>query len=586
MSDNMGYVPPTISPVCNMVLDYLEKVHAGEADDRQLAALLVDQAASIARTREEILAKCGKDESGCLDLPPEVIEEVEASLDEYGSCIDEAVRYANERNEEAYEKAVEGLMKVGCDGRLPFEGYTPDEGRMGPTAMPMLNVLIRLCDGFAEEQVSKCAIRRTIFSIVINARVAAYELDQRQDDYQYERDILIGAYCNFADTVLYLKDVLDNGVEAIRPELENIVKAGTTLREAVENFSLSMASKGPSKIDQTNIILNLFKGLREGGVEKEAFMAALGTFQKNMEGMLREAESIAALPHNCDDITAEMGGLRTAIEEHLKAADMIAEAVENETDIEEATKLLVEAGDRLCACKEKFDAIGEKAVEEARQIPCVRCGAYNDPASRTCSQCGARMINSTPGASSSTVDFQEGVTHDQDSAGGELVMTKNLVILFEAVNKMAEGVSTPEEYGHVLDWFRGLVEDNLLNMPPEPEVDVSGFNDEEIALIHSMEEQVAVARADIEAGAHDMIEAVETLRLYVDDKNTAHFVDGVRALRDSSIKVQTAARAIEELINSCRAQAGLGGQEVDPDKEEDEDAGEAESSGIEIPEEI
>ena len=52
-----------------------------------------------------------------------------------------------------------------------------------------------------------------------------------------------------------------------------------------------------------------------------------------------------------------------------------------------------------------------------------------------------------------------------------------------------------------------------------------------------------------------MLEAVERLRLFAADNNSINLVEGVRALRDASIRVQRATRGIEEVVASCRAQA-------------------------------
>ena len=109
----------------------------------------------------------------------------------------------------------------------------------------------------------------------------------------------------------------------------------------------------------------------------------------------------------------------------------------------------------------------------------------------------------------------------------------------------------------MLDWFRNLIEDNLINLPPEPELDGSGLDEEELEQLHIIETQIVNSRAEIDNGARAMLEAVEHLRKFVEDNNSLNLVEGVRELRDASIKVQRGAREIDELVKACRIQVGL-----------------------------
>ena len=554
MSDNMGYIPPTVSPVCNMILERLERAHAGDFDLQSLALIVVEQLAIVDKTQKEVVAKLEEGGNECLEIAPEIIEEVKASLEYYNSGLRGILTYIETKDEEAYQQAAEVILNVGIDGRLIFEGYSREEGEMGPTNMPMINVLVRLCDGFIQEAVTKAAIERTIVNIYVNARVAASDVISNEEANEYQKESLMGAYCDFADTVLELRSVLDDGPEAMQPYIEDIVNAGTSLRQSVENFTMALATKGDSKLPQVNLIINLAKSWKNGRLDDEAFLKSLEQFRTNIDDLWREIESLVAIPNDCEQIGQQMVGCRAAFEDHFKAIDMLENTVQGQEDsFDAAIALLLKAADELYASKEGFDSIGE----QADKVPCIHCGAYNDPGNRTCSNCGARMLNSTMGGAmqTSTMEIQE--EGGQVQYGGELVMTKNLVAVFEAVNKVAEGRISGEEYSEVLDWFRNLIEDNLINLPPEPELDGSGLDEEELEQLHVIETQIVNSRAEIDNGARAMLEAVEHLRKFVEDNNSLNLVEGVRELRDASIKVQRGAREIDELVKACRIQAGL-----------------------------
>ncbi|MGM9997837.1 MAG: zinc ribbon domain-containing protein [Candidatus Bruticola sp.] len=565
MSDNMGYIPPTVSPVCNMILDRMEHTHAGDFEFQSLALIVVEQLAIVDRTKKEVIAKLEEGGSECLSVSPEIVSEIKAALEDYSAGLRDLLTYIETKSEDMFRQAYDTILSVGINGRLLFEGYTREEGEMGPTNMPMINVLVRLCDGFVQEAVSKAAIERTIVNIYVNARVAANDVTANEEASDYQKESLMSAYCDFADTVLDLRQVLDNGPEAMQPYIEDIVSAGASLRQSVESLTMALATKGDSKLPQVNLIINLAKSWKNGRIDKESFLRALDQFRSSVDDLRREIESLAAIPNDCKQIGEQMVICRAAFEDHFKAIAMFEAVAEGqEADFDEAVALLIKAADALYASKESFDSIGE----QAEKVPCVHCGAYNDPANRSCSNCGARMLSSTIGGSmqNSTMEFQE--NSGQMQYGGELIMTKNLVTVFESVNKIAEGRITGEEYGEVLDWFCNLIEDNLINLPPEPELDGSGLNDEELEQLHVIENQIANSRAEIDNGAKSMLDAVERLRLFITDNNSLNLVEGVRELRDASIRVQRGAREIDELVRVCREQAGLPAEDYTEEEEE------------------
>ncbi|MGM9991748.1 MAG: hypothetical protein ACI376_02720 [Candidatus Bruticola sp.] len=554
MSDNMGYIPPTVSPVCNTILDRMEHARAGEFEFQSLALIAVEQLAIVDRTKKEVVAKLEEGGNECLAVPPEIINEIKSALEDYSAGLRDLLTYIETKSDDMFQQAYDTILSVGLNGRLLFEGYTREEGEMGPTNMPMINVLVRLCDGFVQEAVSKAAIERTIVNIYVNARVAANDVNTNEEASDYQKESLMSAYCDFADTVLELRQVLDDGPEAMQPYIEDIVNAGASLRQSVESLTMALATKGDSKLPQVNLIINLAKSWKNGRLDKESFLRSLEQFRTSIDDLRREIESLASIPNECEEIGEQMVACRAAFDDHFKAISMFEAAVEGgEADFYEAVALLNKAADALYASKENFDKIGE----QAEKVPCIHCGTYNDPANRSCSNCGARMLSSTIGSGmqNSTMDFQE--DSGQMQYGGELVMTKNLVTIFEAVNKVAEGRITGEEYGEVLDWFCKLIEDNLINLPPEPELDSSDFNEEELEQLRVIENQIASSRSEIDNGARAMLEAVERLRLFITDHNSINLVEGVRGLRDASIRVQRGAREIDELVKACREQAGL-----------------------------
>ncbi|MBQ7503619.1 zinc ribbon domain-containing protein [bacterium] len=549
MADNLAP-----SPICSILLERLEGVSSGELDAKTLAMSILEQLTLIERTRREIISRLENYSGMGFVLAADKLEDIKASLNDYEAALKDAASYLESGDAEKGNSAVDNLIKVGSGGRLVFEGYTPEDAEMGPTAMPIVNILVHLCGAHAAGEVSKEAVVRTMTSIVANCCLLTYDLEDNKEADPYSRDILVGAYNNFSDAVLELEPLLDLGAESVNAQIDIIIETGNALKEAITKFSVAMATRGPSKMELANVILNTASGWRKGSIATENFSESLAQFKTSLDDLWREIESIVAIPNSCPDIAEEAVNCRKAFEKHFEAIAMF-EAVLNgeENKFDEAFNLLVEAANDLDASKEKFNKIGE----QVDKVPCVHCGSLNVPGSNVCSNCGAKILNPNMGSSSS-IDFQEGGSMNADgNAANNLVMTENLLILFDAVNKVAEGKIDANEYNEVLNWFANLVDEHLINMAPEPEVDTSGFNEEEVEQMRAFQERIAGYRASIDEGAHAMLAAIEHMRQYIVDNNSLNLVEGVRELRDASIIVQTAAKEVGELIEACKEQGGM-----------------------------
>ena len=67
-----------------------------------------------------------------------------------------------------------------------------------------------------------------------------------------------------------------------------------------------------------------------------------------------------------------------------------------------------------------------------------------------------------------------------------------------------------------------------------------------------VEARLATARDEVQSGGQELLAAIEELRKFVVDSETRHLVEGVRMVRDASVKVQLAQGLIEELVEANR----------------------------------
>lgn len=575
MSEQSTVPRITPSPLCDLLIELLRRMRAGEMAASEFVAEMDRRLADLSKARSEINAGFAKQSEETLERQASNIEAIQFSFQEMEKALNNAKRFAETGDEAAFSVADTAFRKVGGLGRLAFEAYQQSDINEGPTEMPMVNALYR-----AKEQVFLGAIGKEVFqnlihNIVTNTNVAIAELQQdKQAPEGYARDTLIRAYERFADDVEALEPVIEVGEGAVDAALEDVVDTGRAVRKAMEAYTMHRATDGPSKMAHANFVLNMASLWREERLPQEVFCRGMEVFRKSTDDLWHEIEGIATIPCEGQGIGEQMDCARKAFESHFAALDMFQRCVNGENELyEEAFNMLVSAANSLADCKEMFDKMGETVGK----IPCVRCGSFNEPGNRSCASCGAHLfVPSSFDGSSSTLSFQE--DGGQVQYGGELVMTKNLVKVFETVNRAAENRITADEYASVLDWFRQLVEDNLINMPPEPELDDSSLNEEEKQQLWAIQEQIAGAREEIDAGAHGMVNAIETLREFITDTNSWHLVEGVRELRDASIVVQKSAREVEELVKACKKAGGLDYEDTKPAASQAQEPGRVEAA--------
>ncbi|MCR5661981.1 MAG: zinc ribbon domain-containing protein [bacterium] len=552
MAENTENKIPRItpSPLCDYLIEITRRLHDGETDAESYLALITERRQELDKARVSILEHLKKQPEAELERQEKNIEAIEFSFSELEKAYDAAEKFAQTGDEKAFAEADNIFRKVGTFGRLAFEAYQRTDIAAGPTEMPMVNALYRMKEQYFAKAVELSVFENLIYNISANASIAADDME-KEPDTSYQKNALVNMYRQFSKDAAAVKDAIPNGEAMVRAALEQLTDTGHDVRKAMEAYTMFRATEGPTKMKHANFVLTMAEKWKNGQLDKDVFARGLEVFRKSTDSTWREVESLASIPNQCSGLNEQMEVTREAYSRHFVAIDLFMRCIEGEEELyDEARSILIEAANKLAECKEAFDKMGERA----NKIPCIRCGTLNEPSNRSCANCGAHLfIPSGMNNETSTISFQEDGGSIQ--AAGELVITQNLLKIFETVNAAAEGRLTPEEYLGVMNWFQDLVEENLIKMPPEPPLDDSTLNEEEKAQLQRIVEQVAAGRKEIDAGAHGMYDAVERLKEYVNDNNSINLVEGVRELRDASIRVQKAAKEIADLVKECKKAA-------------------------------
>ncbi len=546
MAETADFPQVTPSSLCNDLLELVRQVRDGEAEPGTLRQEARERLEELKALREATVARIEAQGPEHLQTHAESIAAIQSSFRDMDFALNEALRYAETRQPAVFQCAVEALFKAGYSSQASFDAYQRSELAHGPTDVPLLNLIHRLCDGhFAEGKVSRENLDQGIQGALRMTLAAAREM-RTSEPANDQKEALARAYEHLAGVLEKVAAAVDSGVDAVREALHEAAMSARGVRTAMEALVYRESTAGPTRMAHANLVLKMAEMHYRGALPTDTLARGLEVFRASQRDLLAEIEAMASIPSGSDGVTRQMEPTRKAFEAHWEALALFEGYLTGEpAQYEPARQALIQAAEALADCQEAFESIGERA----NKLPCVRCGALNEPGNRSCSACGAQLLMPAGmGASSTTMSFQEDGGEAQ--IGGELVMTDNLLRLFEAVNAVAEGRIDVEDFDDVLDWFENLVSDNLLQLPAAPELSREGLNREQVAQLVQVEAQISASRDDIVVGGQELLAALEEMRQFTQDSETVHLVEGVRLVRDASVKVQSAQRLIEQLVEA------------------------------------
>jgi hypothetical protein len=545
----------TPSPLCNYLLELARRVKEGSSTRELLKEVVEEQLGRLAQAREATMSQIRAQGEEHMRRFAGQISDLQYSFTEMEGALRALGRFGESPTEDTYQQAVARLTHAGHVSQAAMDQYQRAELEQGPTKMPLINLLYRLKDAYLEGRATAEDLATGVKGAAAMARAAADEVRARQPLSQ-DQQALVEAYEALAAAIESLQAAASGGRAAMDRALEEIATAGGSVRRAAEEHVAAVASQGPTPMVHHNFILNLAAAQERGEVTMEVLARGLEVFRTSMQDMQAETERLASLPSDNPRIAEEMARLREVYAMHWQALEDFERYVGGDPSaLASARERLIAAGCALAECKRAFDQIGEMEGK----VPCVKCGTPNPVDGRRCSACGTPLIVPAGMATSSaTTSFLE--EGGQAQLGGELVMTENLLKLFQAVNDVAEDKIGAQEFDEVLNWMAGLVQQNLLHLPAAPELSRKGLTEEQAEQVARAEESLAAARSDIEQGAHDFLGALEEMRRFLDDADKDHLVSGVRQARDAAIKIQKAQQVIDEIAAASAAARASGAE--------------------------
>lgn len=552
----MNQAPETPSPVFDNLLSLLRGVMTGAAAPEQLKSALEQLFPRFLEARDATRERITSQGPEHVQKFAESIGRIEQAFQDVEGALNSCLEFVRSGSREDGERSERWLIHAAWNQATSMDAYQQAELAVGPTKMPLVNMLIRMKEGFVAGQYTRQEFEDSVRGAARMAEEAQKEIRAKPERNSAEEG-MIEAYERLRRVLTDLLETAD-----LDQAMEDVIVAGESVRTAMETLSTRILTAGPTRMQHANLVLTILAAHQAGQVQDEVLSKALEVFRKGMEHESAEVDRMLSLPTQSTAILDQVARTRAAYELHWPALELLEAYASGEADkYEPGTQALIEASEALADCRAAFEQIGE--IEG--KVLCVKCGAPNVPDARACSKCGARMMQQS--SSSSTMSFAE--VGGEARGASELVMTENLHRLFEAVNAVAEENINDDEFADVLTWMAELVQEHLLGLPPAPGFSRDGMNAEQQEAVTSLEEELARHREDVTEGAEEFMTALNRLNCYLDDHDKSHLISGVQMVRDSAIRIQKAQRAIDEVAASFEG-IKRGGSPTEEEEDEHE----------------
>ncbi|MBI3924344.1 MAG: zinc ribbon domain-containing protein [Armatimonadetes bacterium] len=541
----------TPSPLCDELLRGARDVRDGRMPAADLERMVAGITGEVQRARRETMANIGEAGPQHAKQFESYIHALDKSFDDMEAALRAVAHYARSLGGEDFKRAEQLLIEAALSSQYAMDGYQRAELEQGPTPMPIVNLLIRFKDGFIAGSVETADFVQTVQGAVQMTGFALEELERAPDPQPAALQGLKEAYARQIENLKALERAIPEGGASIENAMQDVLASSERVRGAIATLNTAIMSQGPSRLERTNIFLNVARAYQDRMVPPHVLSNAIEELRRDIDAERKEVERAASMPNISVNVQEQLGPTYEAYELHAPALELFERFVAGEPTYEKACERLLEASELLADCRDAFDEI---ATTEGK-VSCVRCGTPNDPGGRACVKCGA-VLPQMPGmdAASTTMSYQE--TDGEVQMAGELVMTENLVRLFEAVNAVAEGQMEPEEFEEVLVWMDDLLATHLSDLAPAPTFRRGDdLTDEDLQQLQDLESELRRWREIMQEGGQEFRAALQLMQYFLEDDDKNHLLEGVRTVRDAAVKIQQSDKAIEDLARRLQAAA-------------------------------
>lgn len=418
---------------------------------------------------------------------------------------------------------------------------------MGPSDMPDYNALHRVYARHVElgvdaDDVMARAVERM-------SDQADTSISQAQElPASPERETLLTHYKNHLRACQVLLGHVKAGrLDLLERAMRDLEQALLAVRDAIPRIRMSLRTASPTRSPMVNYVIAMVGDLVRGNVTDQALRDALDQLDASFQVTRRQFEGIASSYSGSATMQEEAERVLEAFALEETAIQQLYTFFESRDGVllGDSCRKLEDAMRQLDTSQASFMALAEREGK----IPCMRCGVYNEGDHRRCSSCGGALIQSSESLPSSTFQFVE--HPDAARVATDAPVGENVGILLVAVNRVAEGAISPEEFEREITRFEGTLEAHANPPRNYPLVQVESLPADQRARYEQALDACVRADDEFREGLDQLRLGLQLYRAFLADPQTIHLEEGTRHIWEGNGKmheVQQISRTVRELL--------------------------------------
>ncbi len=530
-------MPETVEKPKFLLLETIMDVIEEKATEEQLRTVLEESKKSLETIKQEFEEDLADLEDRVKEGARDEIQMVYKFFDDWENAFKAIEEYFKTRQKFDLIRAGE-MVKRSSEGiNFAFENYVNQVLKvMGPTDIPHLNLLIEAVREVEEDGVPTHKLSKVIADEYIMAEGAIRELEFERKHFQFtEQELLIKAYKELQEALTKIGFFIKEGnKDLLREGIEGCKEAYPKIKQLIPMVNYKRMIQKPTKSPAANLLLNMAIGLKKGTINEQMFIDALKDVEDDFNMAKRRFEALSRQEVEADYIKEELNKALKGLELFENAInDYYAFLDEREgLLLDQAEWELKDAVEILYKAMQFFDDLAEREGK----IPCAKCGKYNLPDRKTCQYCGAILPKAAGMMVTSTFNVQVG--EKTIDLGEEEAIPENLEIMFNAVNQVAEGEISLEEFENTINWLHGIMETHKsAGLAPLPKINLEKLSPEEREKEEKNLKALEEAKALFEEAYRDWEEGLDYFREFIEvgDKNL--LINGVKVMWEGNKKL-------------------------------------------------
>ncbi len=336
---------------------------------------------------------------------------------------------------------------------------------LGPTDIPSFNQLVSVKDHFLANP-DEAARRNFQESIDVERIIARDGARSLGEEPQIPEVVtLTNAFNQHLELLTRLtSELAEAGTEADFPALYVALEMSyRDINDLVPRVNIALRAQGETEFPDLNYFLTMLKDKETGSSSDGPFVEALQRIEVSFKSTYEELEK--ALPVMETALAQEeVQGALNSFEDFKQGVEAAYRfLVERELiRLSQARGFMLDFATRLSGHSQKLRELEEREGK----VVCPRCSEVNEPDRQRCSNCGFALPQNVGSTTTSTFQTREAGGLDEEKV--ELLMTSNLVRLYESVNAVHEGRIDDATFIAEIERFETLVNASVKGLPAEP----------------------------------------------------------------------------------------------------------------------